>query len=82
MVEAKWARKNIHGRLYMDRTVEVTYLSEDRFKKGEFVEISWLLKLSIITNKNGNFIMFYYSIVLILLSITLAKVSKETLYVF
>ena len=40
MVEAKWARKNIHGRLYMDRTVEVTYLSEDRFKKCDFVEIS------------------------------------------
>ncbi len=29
--EARWARKNIHGRLYMDRTVEVTYLSEERF---------------------------------------------------
>lgn len=37
--EAKNVRKNIAGRLYMDRTVEVTYLSEDRFQTGNFVEI-------------------------------------------
>lgn len=37
--EAKNVRKNIAGRLYMDRTVEVTYLSEDRFKVGDYVEI-------------------------------------------
>jgi len=23
----------------MDRTVEISYLSEDRFKKGEYIEI-------------------------------------------
>lgn len=29
--DAKYVRKNIAGRLYMDRTVEVTFLSEEKF---------------------------------------------------
>ena len=37
--EAKNVRKNVAGRLYMDRTVEVTFLSEERFANGDFVEI-------------------------------------------
>jgi ribosome-binding factor A len=37
--DAKYVRKNIAGRLYMDRTVEVTFLSEEKFKEGDYVEI-------------------------------------------
>jgi splicing factor U2AF subunit len=37
--EAKNVRRNIAGRLYMDRTVEVTFLSEDRYVNGDFIEI-------------------------------------------
>jgi hypothetical protein len=38
--DAKCARKNIAGRLYMDRTVEICYLNEDRYLNGDYTELA------------------------------------------